>query len=549
MRVSELHLQGFTKHKNTRLRLPEKGIVVITGHNGSGKSSVVEAVAFAGWGDTLRGANPWQEGRELHLELTAAEVSIVRQRSTTGKNTLNWASPPTSEWLAYETVTKAQQALEAIIGPFNVWRRTCVFSSQDAAHFTMSTDSERKRLLEAILNLSRFDAALERCKVAKKGAEEANNQMTTLLVGLKAQLESERLRVRDAESIVANLPAPVDLREAEAKLSQLAANMKNVSDEIAVLAMAQRKADQGVAVAEASVREANRRLAALNIGDCDKCGQPIPQALVDRLFEDVLKAQKAAEHAKVEADKLRQDCADLLAELGEERDTFQTKHFELQAKVTAERTNAVRRKQAEQMLAGAKQSVEELEKRINNGAVMVKAAEDQLAVLTAVEFVLGMKGVRAHVLGKTLAGLEAVANSWLARIAGPGLTLTMKPYSEKKTGGVSDAISLEVVGAGGGHGYKAASGGERRRIDVALLLALAEVAQAAHGRGNGSTLFFDECMDSLDRDGIVAVSAALRDLAQDRCVVVITHDPDLLEELRPAQHFVANGGTLDLSNQ
>jgi len=43
------------------------------------------------------------------------------------------------------------------------------------------------------------------------------------------------------------------------------------------------------------------------------------------------------------------------------------------------------------------------------------------------------------------------------------------------------ALTLEVKGAGGDHGYKGASGGERRRIDIALLLALADMASGANG--------------------------------------------------------------------
>src|SRR5262249_8944808 len=74
------------------------------------------------------------------------------------------------------------------------------------------------------------------------------------------------------------------------------------------------------------------------------------------------------------------------------------------------------------------------------------ACQHTVALLGAVEQVLGLRGVRAHVLGRALTGIEAVGNAWLAKIAGTGLQLTLKPYSEKKTGGVTDAISLEIDG-------------------------------------------------------------------------------------------------------
>ena len=159
------------------------------------------------------------------------------------------------------------------------------------------------------------------------------------------------------------------------------------------------------------------------------------------------------------------------------------------------------------------------------------AAARKLKVLEHAQKVLGLKGVRAPVLGTALAGLESVANMWVRKISGEEIQIEIKPYTEKKTGGTSDAIGLVVSGVGGGHGYKGASGGQRRRIDVSLLLALADLAQASHGKEDPGTIFFDEVFDSLDVEGIEAVSAALAEMGQTRPVVVITHSTKLAEQL------------------
>jgi DNA repair exonuclease SbcCD ATPase subunit len=103
---------------------------------------------------------------------------------------------------------------------------------------------------------------------------------------------------------------------------------------------------------------------------------------------------------------------------------------------------------------------------------------------------------------------------------------------------------LEVEGAGGGRGYKATSGGERRRIDIAIMLALAEVAQASDNR-KVPTMWFDEVFDALDvPDGVDAVVQALEDLSRDRCVVVITHNRELIKTLPADLHLRVQDGVI-----
>jgi DNA repair exonuclease SbcCD ATPase subunit len=57
-------------------------------------------------------------------------------------------------------------------------------------------------------------------------------------------------------------------------------------------------------------------------------------------------------------------------------------------------------------------------------------------------------------------------------------------------------------------------------------------------------MFFDECMDSLDASGVESVSDVLNELARDRCVVVISHNPELTKALQPTQRWSVNNGSV-----
>jgi DNA repair exonuclease SbcCD ATPase subunit len=95
-----------------------------------------------------------------------------------------------------------------------------------------------------------------------------------------------------------------------------------------------------------------------------------------------------------------------------------------------------------------------------------------------------------------------------------------------KVRATSEAIALLCDrGDGRLRPYEALSGGQRRRVDIALLLSLSQLSPSA------GTLYFDEAFDTLDKQGIDAVCELLADFGEERCVVVISHNEDLAARL------------------
>ena len=573
MQIRSLSMYRFMTHAKTKLVLPKTGVVLITGENGGGKSSIVEAVSVGFWGKTLRGTSPWNEENPglVHIEASThlGDLDVTRDRKA---KTLDWhLNDNTTE---YETTTKAQDALEHVVGSWDVWRRACVFSSQDAAHFTLATDAERKRLLEAILGLERFDVAQEAAKKALVIVEKTLGYAASEHASLSIQRTAAEEQLRNihdvmtaedllggpsTEAVDGMLDEPNEkLAAARSRVRKLSTSLTERDAAVAKVTQAMRVADRGDADARAqglAAEDKAKRLA--KMGECPTCTQTIPPTLVEAATKEASKAKRDAAAAR---NATREQVALLeaeLEELKEERDLIARR---VQDARSAEATAAAELRAAEERQTAAAKNAKRvalLEKQ-RTEAIAKKAmleaniapAERKIAELgvekeqlEVVVRVLGTKGVRAHILARALSGLEATANKWLAKVAGPGLALVISPYTEKKTGGVTESIALNVTGAGGGHGYRGASGGERRRLDVALLLALAEVSAAAHGYAPG-TLFADELFDALDEEGIDRVVKVLDELAKDRTVVVITHSRDLVDRVAPravARYVVANG--------
>jgi DNA repair exonuclease SbcCD ATPase subunit len=576
MRVRKLSLVGFMKHDLTTIDLPPEGLVLVTGENGAGKSALVEGVAVAGWGKTLRGTVPWQSNAAARMTEVIAE-GVEMRRSRGNRTELVWkllddgtatgrifdalhrlGDIPVSGELArtpstFENATQAQAALERVIGTYDVWRRSCVFSSTDAAHFSLATDAERKRLLEAILGLDRFDIALDACRTDLRELERLYTEAATAAYRADVTVNEAVRRKGDAaervKALKADMPPELVAPSAD-EIAKVSSTLRKVSARIDAIQKGLRAADREVSGLESDARSAARDLERLSIDKCPTCEQPMPVGRRDAAKARCEHLKRVQKTAASKAEAARLELEDELTELEADRVKLDAKVAELRTQVAlAEERQRARdrasrqRGEAIEALVKANDEVVAAETAHAKARQGLYETEQNVKTQRAVEQVLGLKGVRAHVLAKSLTGIEAIANVWLAKLGLGGLQIALKPYVEKKGGGVTDAIGVQVFGAGGEQGYRAASTGERRRIDLALLFGIGEIAAGARALPPG-TLFVDELFDGLDVEGVTAVATAMQELARDRCVVVITHDADLQARFSGAKMFHVKQGAV-----
>ena len=88
--------------------------------------------------------------------------------------------------------------------------------------------------------------------------------------------------------------------------------------------------------------------------------------------------------------------------------------------------------------------------------------------------------------------------------------------------------NIEVLGKH--RHYISLSGGERRKVNLAVMLGLQTLLTMSNGH-QSSVLFFDEVAENLDEDGINGLYELLCDLKKDRTLFVITHNPHLAQHM------------------
>ena len=575
----------YTFEAPVRLVVPERGVVLLRGENGAGKSGVVECLGFGLFGKTLRGRKPWASSTDAHMghvevrgTLSTGAAFVARREYLRGKARVTcnvWARDAERTPATHESNTKAQEELARALGvPWDGWRTTHVLTTATATAFTRATDSERKVLVEGLLGASAFAAAHADALRAVSAARHEMSAARAKVDGLKFGVTSAALTLaRAVESAAVDVAAvQAELSEVRAALARAkaaataaqdayAASQASIDPELVARDPAVQAARAAIdsastraAVASEALYAARDRLAALRrsppADTCASCGQRVPDgrahhfAELDRLGCAEGAAAEAAKQASEAVVAARQAHEALVGPMYEALCARTDAH----ARVRAVHEDALRKMQElglrEAALAGqvralergGARSIEELRAAKENAEAAFEtaqcalyAAECEHDARSAVAHVLSPAGVRARLLSSALAAITDGANEWLAQLAP---THAMR-LALSLDGGARDALALTIEGAGGAEGYNALSVGEQRRVDLALMLALAECS--AHGqRASSLPLVFDEVFDGLDVKGVEALGSLVAGYAAHRPVFVVSHSPLLHEVLRGA---------------
>lgn len=526
MIVQTIRLEAFMGRPGTvEVVLPSRGLMVVAGPNGSGKSALIEAVATAGWGQTLRGETPWRRDEPGEVEVETDQGTFLRSVTKGGTKKVKVWKPDSEVELQWPTASKSIETIEAMIGPYEIWRKVSVFSADDVARFSVATDAERKRFLEELLGLERFDLALERCREATRTASQNQQRLANEIVRLTTAAEGRAVRLREAKEALAR---EVVERPSRAEFEAAKTDVDHAETQLRVFNEKASAHHKALAEAKAQSAHARRHAESLAVDRCPTCERTMKGAA--KLVQQVNDAASSAEAEVLALSAVEvPDSSSLVMRL---RDT-QRLLSAVQARAQAAQEVDTRRQAAKVVVDRLTAEIESAKHESARLADDHNMVQKELAHLQACETVLGLRGVRAQVLGRALEGIEKLTNSVLAKIAiESDFRVQIRSSSVLQSGKSVDVLSIEVGGVGGGYGYRACSTGQRRRIDVALVLALARVAEYAHAR-QGGTLFLDEVFDGLDDYGVGAIVEVLGEIGRERPVVVITHNPELASRLSP----------------
>jgi len=331
--LNRIEFEGFLAYRKRQvLQLKDRGLCIILGRNGSGKTTIYDAVTWALYGETVTGEKTEevihvgtdQAKTELFFSDvdSALDYRVLRIRTRTGGRLRLWqADADGSEVELTEAgMPQTQERIERIIGLDSLAFRTCIlFGQGDSKRFASdaTTDAERKRIFRSALRLEVCEAARKEVAQRRKGFElevaeldrksksvleqfdTAMNDLKTAQMnddawatraeekinGRKTRIEEhysriEELEASGVEDALVVLDAQVDEINARLKkVNELKASLASVSVRLHEAEAQELEQTRGQHKASAKLEAAKTALKALldaaNSGRCDVCGSDL----------------------------------------------------------------------------------------------------------------------------------------------------------------------------------------------------------------------------------------------------------------------------------
>lgn len=283
-------------------------IACISGENGAGKSSLLDAITWALWGkarsasaDDLIYQNLRETRVALEFEMGDARYLVIRQRSIEKKTALSllelqvW-DPAVGEWrgLSEPTMRATQERIDGLLHlDYDTFVNSAFLAQGRADEFTAKPPFQRTQILAAILGLDRWalfeDRAKEKIRQSREKiqrVEERLSEMERELVRRNEYEEQLRQALRDAASSAGSL-------------AELEASWTAIEQRRAARAELERQAEEAARREQAAERELKEARAEL-----DALGKSADDAAAEKEAADlrVRRTALAARQPELERD-------------------------------------------------------------------------------------------------------------------------------------------------------------------------------------------------------------------------------------------------------
>ena len=520
------------------IQLDKSKSTLVVGHNGAGKSSMLDALSFALFGKPHRSVSKNQlvnsvnlKGAEVTVEFTTAghEFKIIRGIKPNIFEV--WQDGNMIDQSA--NVRDYQKFLEQNILKLNhkSFHQIVVLGSSSFVPFMQLSTNHRREVIEDLLDINIFSKMKGILKERMSGTRNKSKDTKSELDVLKGKIQYLSSHINDMVKINDNAieldqkiddQIKADIEELKEEGLEIAKELPTITegslDKLSDISkdILSQKAEVKKAISDMT----DEHLFYMNNDSCPTCAQDISQELKDSRVQTIKDSAKVLLKSKEDIDNEYQDNANAIMAIQHEMailNTGQNKLKEIQINIEM-LENSQKIEVIVHDLTKDKTELKELQTKADEYRDALDELNEKSLYNDVAQELLKDSGIRTKVIREYLPAMNTLINNYLQTLDFFVHFNLDESFSETIKSRHRDTFV-----------YANFSEGEKIRIDLSLLFAWRKIAQMKNST-NTNLLILDETFDSsLDDDGVDNLMKILYSLDKDTNTFIISHKPDILE--------------------
>ncbi len=565
-----IDIKNFLSFGETPVKVDfNKGTYLITGinsdkggRNGVGKSSFVESVYWCLFGSTIRDI---KKDKVIHNQTdkncVVSMEFIIEINNTSKKYKLTRSLEPTKIVLVEDgnditlsTMPKTDELIKELIGANEeVFQNAVIMTANNTLPFMAQKKIDKRKFVEGILNLGIFGQMLLKTRADYNEYKKENDILGSVfstqnknLSLYQSQIEKNKeIKTQKIESLknkildnnkkidlyIDNSSIEIKIQEKrdfivskEDSTLKLEDGLLKIENELQKLFKDQLESDFEVKNIKERISEAKKKE-----GTCPTCKRKYENDdicidindLSEKLSTNLDKNEKINKKISTFADKKRT----LKTAISSNKFEVENLNKEIQQLLVDSKEIYHLKDKNEELLKdieeieNSKDNVDDLienvKKEIKESEDKIQKLQKQLLILETAKFVVSEEGVKSYIVKKMLSVLNSQLNFYLKTLNAPCTCEFNELFEET----IYNSNGKECS-------YFNFSGGERKRIDIAILFMFQDILKLQTGVSFNISMY-DELFDSaLDESGVFNVMDVLKDRVEktQETIYIISHN-------------------------
>lgn len=519
MKILKVTAKNFYSFNELELDLTKyKGIVRINGKNkdtggdssnGAGKSSIFEAITWGLFNRTIRKSTEEslvnnRFGRDtevcIQLEKNGSTFEIRRAKRPTSFNVTVDA-----ESINKESALETQKYLEEILATdYKSFLASVVFGQHSDSTFLDSSAEEKRNIIKNCFNLDEFFSKRTAIKELKSKYSSEFKIWSTIVDTLRKDKNNLSGLIPDKKYKYVELPSLESILQAEKRINELDIELKNLSSD-------RRKVTDSLK----KIKEAISKGAYKEEKECPVCKSIYCK---EQNMLDVVEMTKEEIRVRSDLEILEHNenaVKNQIEQIKPQYSSFLWSKYNDKNKLVLEAQKHI-------------DKFTEVSNQLDENETKLKTLEQKVDVMKFWELAFSEKGIIKYIIRNILDYFNGRSNEYLSILTNNQFTIEF-----------SDELTETIKNNGVEVKFVSLSGGEKRKTNLAIMLALQDLSSKV-SRTDCNLVFFDEVCDNIDSFSIGSIHNLLNTLTEqysDKILLLITHNQKLNELLHESQEI------------